>query len=96
LPTGVGDRGALLRVVHEGFERGEVLTAEIVDERGEGIVFALFGAVGGLDEAIGDAAHCGDDDHDGALREGGFNDCGGAAYAVGIADGGAAEFHDAE
>ena len=51
--------------------------------------------MGGLDQAVGDAAHGGNDDHDGPLRGSGLNDGGGAADAVGIADGGAAEFHDA-
>ena len=55
-----------------------------------------FGAVGGGDEAIGDAGHGGDDGDDGALGGGGFDDGGGAGDAVGVADGGAAEFHDLE
>jgi hypothetical protein len=62
---------------------------------GEEFLLAGLGAMGRLDQAVGDAAHGGDHDYDGSLGGGGLHDRGGAAYAVGVADRGAAEFHDA-
>ncbi len=52
----------------ESFESGEVLLAEFGDEVG-GNRFAGFGAVGGMNEAIGDAAHGGNDGNDVAAGE---------------------------
>jgi len=49
--------------------------------------------VGGLDQAIGYAAHGGDDYYDGLAGGGVVDDGGGSADAVGVAYGGAAEFH---
>ena len=80
----------------EGFEGGDVLRVKIDDKRGDKVLFALLGALGGVDEAVGDAGHCGDDHDDGALGGGRFDDRGGAVDAVGVAYGGAAEFHDLE
>ena len=65
---------------------------EVRDE----ILFALFGALGGLDQAVGYTGHGGDDSDYGALGGGVLDDRGGAADAVGVADGGATEFHDLE
>ncbi len=83
-------------VAYEGFQRGDVLGAEFIGQRRDGILFAVFGAVGGLDQAIGDTAHGGDNHYDRVLGGGGMNDARDAADAVGVADGGAAEFHDLE
>ena len=80
----------------EGFEGGDVLRVEIDDERGDKVLFALLGALGGVDEAVGDARHCRDDHDDGALGGGRFDDRGGALDAVGVAYRGTAEFHDLE
>ena len=92
---GGGDGSAMLWIVDQGIERGEMLGAELSGQ-GEEILFAGFGLLGGLDQAIGDAGHRGDDDGDGALGGGGVHDRGGAADAGGVADGGAAKFHYAE
>ncbi len=81
-------------VVGEGFERGDVLGVEVGDELRDEVLFALLGLLRGGDEAVGHAGHRGDDGDDGALGGGGFDDGGGAGDAVGVADGGAAEFHD--
>jgi hypothetical protein len=72
------------------------LGVEIEDELGDEVLFALFGFLGGGDEAVGDAGHGGDDYNDGALGGGGADDGGSAGDARGVADGGAAEFHDLE
>jgi len=56
-------------------------------------LLALLGAVGGLDQTVGYAAHGGDYYDHGLVRGCGLDDGGCASDAIGVAYGGAAEFH---
>ena len=70
-----------------------MLSAKGFGQRSAGIAIAAFGLVRGVDEAIGDATHGGDDDGDGKLLRRVGDNRSGAADAGSVADRSATKLH---
>jgi hypothetical protein len=83
-------------IVKQRVERGAVLLAKLGDESGHEIALPGLGTPGGVNQAIGDAAHGRDNDGDRTFRRGGLDDRGGTPNAIGVSHRGTAELHHSQ
>jgi hypothetical protein len=90
------DFGRSLGIAHQSLQGFTVLASEVGNNLGGDVSVTGFGVMRGIDQAIGNAAHCRNDDNYGGFGGGRLDDVGGSGDAGRVAHRGASELHDAQ